>query len=89
MARPKVILFDVNETLLNLQPMKEAITKLLGGGPETARLWFTTLLQHSTLMPSRWKRGMIWSSEKPKLSAGGRDANGRGNAADTDGCNLT
>ena len=50
MARPKVILFDVNETLLDLQPMKEAITKLLGGGPETARLWFTTLLQHSQVM---------------------------------------
>ena len=50
MARPKVILFDVNETLLDLQPMKEAITKLLGGGPETARLWFTTLLQHSLVM---------------------------------------
>jgi len=30
--------------------MKEAITKLLGGGPETARLWFTTLLQHSLVM---------------------------------------
>lgn len=50
MARPKIILFDVNETLLDLQPMKEAITKLLGGGPETARLWFTTLLQHSQVM---------------------------------------
>lgn len=50
MARPKVILFDVNETLLDLQPMKEAITKLCGGGPETARLWFTTLLQHSLVM---------------------------------------
>ena len=42
MARPKVILFVVNETLLDLQPMKEAITTILGGGPETARLWFTT-----------------------------------------------
>ena len=47
MARPKVILFDVNETLLDLQPMKEGIGKLLGAGPEAARLWFTTLLQHS------------------------------------------
>ena len=50
MARPKVILFDVNETLLDLQPMKEAITKLLGRESETARLWFTTLLQHSMVM---------------------------------------
>ncbi len=47
MARPKVILFDVNETLLDLQPMTEGIGKLLGAGPEAARLWFTTLLQHS------------------------------------------
>ena len=47
MARPKVILFDVNETLLDLQPMKEGIGKLLGAGPEAARLWFTTLLQYS------------------------------------------
>ena len=47
MARPKVILFDVNETLLDLQPMKEGIGKLLGAGPDAAVLWFTTLLQHS------------------------------------------
>jgi 2-haloacid dehalogenase len=50
MARPKVILFDVNETLLDLKPMKEKIGKLLGAGPEAARLWFTTLLQHSLVM---------------------------------------
>jgi 2-haloacid dehalogenase len=47
MAPPKVILFDVNETLLDLQPMKEGIAELLGTGPEAARLWFTMLLQHS------------------------------------------
>lgn len=47
MARPQVILFDVNETLLDLQPVKESIGKLLGVGPEAARLWFTTLLQYS------------------------------------------
>lgn len=50
MARPKVILFGVNEMLLDFQPMKEAITKLCGGGPEAARLWFTTLLQHSLVL---------------------------------------
>jgi 2-haloacid dehalogenase len=50
MARPKAILFDVNETLLDLQPVKEKIGKLLGGGPEAARLWFTTLLQHSLVL---------------------------------------
>lgn len=47
MPRPKVIFFDVNETLLDLQPMREAIGKLLGTGPEAARVWFTMLLQHS------------------------------------------
>lgn len=50
MARPTIILFDVNETLLDLQPMKEKLGKLMGGGPEVARLWFTTLLQHSQAM---------------------------------------
>ena len=47
MARPKVIFFDVNETLLDLQPMKEEVGRLLGAGPDAAVLWFTTLLQHS------------------------------------------
>ena len=47
MQRPKVILFDVNETLLDLRPLKESIGKALGGRPELAPLWFTTMLQYS------------------------------------------
>ena len=47
MARPKVILFDVNETLLDLTTVKESVGKALGGRPELAPLWFTTLLQYS------------------------------------------
>lgn len=47
MARPKVILFDVNETLLDLTPVKESVGNALGGRPELAPLWFTTLLQYS------------------------------------------
>ena len=47
MARPKVILFDVNETLLDLTPVKESVGKALGGRPELAPLWFTTLLHYS------------------------------------------
>jgi 2-haloacid dehalogenase len=47
MQRPTAILFDVNETLLDLRPLKEGIGKLLGARPEAARLWFTTLLQYS------------------------------------------
>ncbi len=45
--RPKVIFFDVNETLLDLKPLKESVGKALGGRPELVPLWFTTLLQYS------------------------------------------
>ena len=47
MTRPKVIVFDVNETLLDLTPVKESVGQALGGRPELAPLWFTTLLQYS------------------------------------------
>ena len=47
MTRPKVILFDVNETLLDLTPVKNSVGKALGGRPELVPLWFTTLLQYS------------------------------------------
>lgn len=47
LKRPKVIFFDVNETLLNLEPLKESVTKTLGGRKELVPLWFTTLLQYS------------------------------------------
>lgn len=48
-ARPAVLLFDVNETLLNLQPLEDSIdTVLLENG--ASRLWFTTMLQYSLVM---------------------------------------
>ena len=47
MARPRVIFFDVNETLLDLTPVKGGVGEALGGRPELATLWFTTLLQYS------------------------------------------
>lgn len=47
MAKPKVILFDVNETLLDLTPVKKSVGKALGGRPDLAPLWFTTMLQYS------------------------------------------
>jgi 2-haloacid dehalogenase len=47
MARPEMIFFDVNETLLDLTPLKESVGEALGGRPELALLWFTTLLQHA------------------------------------------
>ena len=52
MARRKVILFDVNETLLDLTPVKESVGKALGGRPELASLWFTTLLPHPDVIPA-------------------------------------
>lgn len=44
---PKVIFFDVNETLLDLAPLKESVTKVLNGRKELVPLWFTTMLQYS------------------------------------------
>ena len=45
--RPKVLFFDVNETLLDLNSMKNSIGAALGDRPELMSLWFTTLLQYS------------------------------------------
>ncbi|CAN5298467.1 haloacid dehalogenase type II [soil metagenome] len=45
--RPKVIFFDVNETLLDLAPLKEQLTGILNGQKELVALWFTTMLQYS------------------------------------------
>ena len=46
-ARPKVLFFDVNETILDLAPLKENLTKLLNNKKELVALWFTTMLQYS------------------------------------------
>lgn len=45
--RPKVLFFDVNETLLDLTAMKSSVGKVLGGRSELLPLWFTTMLQYS------------------------------------------
>jgi 2-haloacid dehalogenase len=47
LTAPKVIFFDVNETLLDLTPLKESVTKALGGKKDLVTLWFTTMLQYS------------------------------------------
>ncbi|MCP9237835.1 haloacid dehalogenase type II [Lewinella sp. JB7] len=44
---PSVIFFDVNETLLDLQPVKKSVARALGGREELVSVWFTTLLQYS------------------------------------------
>ncbi|MEX0604078.1 MAG: haloacid dehalogenase type II [Marinobacter sp.] len=47
MVRPKVIFFDVNETLLDLGPVKKTVGEALGDRPDLVPLWFTTMLQYS------------------------------------------
>ena len=46
-SRPTTLFFDVNETLLDLQPVKDSVTDALGGRRELVPVWFTTLLQYS------------------------------------------
>ncbi|MFC5050534.1 haloacid dehalogenase type II [Rubritalea spongiae] len=45
--RPKVIFFDVNETLLDLEQMRSSVGKALGGNEELLPLWFSTMLHYS------------------------------------------
>ena len=47
MGKPKVLIFDVNETLLDLAAMKTSIGKALGGREELVPLWFSTMLHYS------------------------------------------
>ncbi len=46
-ARPKVIFLDVNETLLDLAPLKKTVGDALGGKSELLPLWFKTMLHYS------------------------------------------
>lgn len=44
--KPKLIIFDVNETLLNMEPVKKAINEFFN--TDTAfQIWFSTLLQYA------------------------------------------
>ena len=45
--RPALLLFDINETLLDLAPLRAGIERIL---PGAAELWFTTMLQYATAM---------------------------------------
>ncbi len=47
MTRPKVLFFDVNETLLDLTQMKRQVGEALNGREDLLSLWFTTMLQYS------------------------------------------
>ncbi len=46
-VRPKVLFFDVNETLLDLNDMKKQVGAALDGRKDLLSLWFTTMLQYS------------------------------------------
>lgn len=45
--RPKVLFFDVNETLLDLTELKNCIAKVLDGNEKLVPLWFSGMLHHS------------------------------------------
>ena len=47
--KPKVLLFDVNETLLDIGPLKERVGEILLD-PRAPELWFATMLQYSLAM---------------------------------------
>ena len=55
LSTPKIIFFDVNETLLDLSAMRESVGKVLGGRQDLLPLWFSTMLHHS-LVDSTTKR---------------------------------
>lgn len=46
---PRVLLFDVNETLLDIEPLRKAVADVLLDD-DAAKLWFTTMLQYSLVM---------------------------------------
>lgn len=47
MNSPKVIYFDVNETLLDMSSVKTVIAAKLAGDESLVPIWFSTLLHHS------------------------------------------
>lgn len=49
-TKPKVLFFDVNETLLDLTVMKKQVGDALGGKSDLLSLWFTTMLQYSLVV---------------------------------------
>lgn len=48
--RPKVLFFDVNETLLDLSAVKKEVGNALGGREDLLPLWFTIMLQYSLVV---------------------------------------
>ncbi len=50
LGKPKVIIFDVNETLLDLEAMRQSVGQALGGREDLLPLWFSTMLHHSLVV---------------------------------------
>ena len=46
-SRPKVIFFDVNETLLDMKKVQDSVAEALDGKRELLSLWFSTMLHYS------------------------------------------
>ncbi|MGQ1910626.1 haloacid dehalogenase type II [Marinifilum sp. RC60d5] len=47
LPKPKVIVFDVNETLLDLSPLKKSVGEALNGREDLLPLWFSNMLHYS------------------------------------------
>jgi 2-haloacid dehalogenase len=47
MTAPKILFFDVNESLLDLEGIKKSVAKSLAGREELTSLWFSTMLHYS------------------------------------------
>ncbi|MBI1390602.1 MAG: haloacid dehalogenase type II [bacterium] len=45
--QPQVLFFDVNETLLDIRPLKASVGRALDGRDDLAALWFSTMLHYS------------------------------------------
>ena len=52
LTRPKILFFDVNESLLDLGGLKKSVGMALDGREDLMSLWFTTMLQYSLVMTS-------------------------------------
>jgi len=50
LTKPKVIIFDVNETMLDLNNMSKSVTLALNGRKDLLPLWFSTMLHYSLVV---------------------------------------
>ena len=55
-ASPRVIVFDVNEPLLDLAPVAATVRECLGGEVYAFRLWFSRLLHYSLVMDATGRK---------------------------------